>query len=615
MDLYRKNLNFFKEALPYAYDALMNGESRFPSKAVLTGFSNMKVELDQKSCMLHSTYNIEREIKEMFSTVDEAAEGIIVFGMGLWHCRDHILNTYKKLRQLIIIEPDLNVFREALCSVDMAWLAEQKIDINLIINRTEEETIDLIFDILQRKSIFKTDFVCSLSCQSLYSGYFETVHCGFAAQLRNFTINYATGNLFLYQWAKNIMMNYKHKAIPITKFINCFEDIPIIIVSAGPSLNYNMHYLKEARDKAVIIAVGSAIKILDSNGIVPHFRMAADGGENEGKIFDEIDTGNAALIFADTLYHKILERYQGAKIRMVLTSGPLEQYIFKELYDELLLIKSGFSIANVALDLALKLGAKKIILMGQDLSYTEGSLYAKGGWKQDEAIDFEGDRYVKTSNTLGETVYTDKPFLGMRDLFEDMIRANPGPVYINATERGLNIAGTVNKSFDKVMEEDLRESRNVDGLIEDLIRGNEMDDSIWNQRIEKLDFSEVMEELNAVNEYTLKKLTKLKKQAEKDAGINKLKRDLNEIEVYAAKQLEALEFYRVIVKPALQVKFQTLQLNHQYHGPDEKEAFENNFEIALGQAAEIKIYLEFLKSVIADQGSPDSLPGSNEAAE
>lgn len=600
MDLYEKNLEFLKGALPYAYDALMNSESRFPSRAVLTGSSNMKVEHDHKSCMLHSTYSIEREIRAMFSAVDEETEGIIVFGMGLWHCRNHILNTYKKLRQLIIVEPDLNIFRATLHSVDMSWLAEQKIDINLIVNRGEDESISLIFDILQKKSILKLDFAYSLSYQSLYPGYFEAVHRGIATQFRKFMVNYTTGNYFLYQWAKNIMMNYKHKAIPVMKFINRFEDIPVIIVSAGPSLNYNMHQLKKVRDKAVIIAAGSAIKILDSNGIVPHFRMAADGGENEGKIFDGIDTDSAALIFADTLYHKILEQYQGTKIRMALTPGSLDQYVFKALYDELFPIKSGFSISNVALDLALKLGSKKVILMGQDLSYTEGSLYAKGSWKQDDTIDFEEDRYIKTTNTLGETVYTDRPFLGIRDLFEDLIRANPGPVYINATERGLNITGTVNKSFDKVMEEDLRESRNIDGLVSDLVRGNEMDDSIWRQKIEELDFSDALEELNAINEYTIKKLTKLKKQAEKDAGINKLKRDLNEIEAYAAKQLEELEFYRVAVNPALQVKFQTLQLNHQYHGPDEKEAFDHNFEIALGQATEIKIYLDFLKSVIKE---------------
>ena len=614
MDIYKKNLEFLKNSLPYAYDALMKDESRFPSKATLTGFSNMKVELDQKSCMLHSTYDIEREVREMFSAVDEDVEGLVVVGMGLWHCKAHILDSFKNLRQLIVVEPDLNVFRAALYSVDMTWLAGQKIDINLIVNRGEEETISLIFNVLQSKSILKVDFICSLSYRNLYSGYFEAVHRGFAVQFRNFTMNYATVNLFFYQWAKNILTNYRHKAIPVTKFINRFEDIPIIIVSAGPSLNYTMQYLKKLRDRAVIIAVGSAIRILDSNGIVPHFRMAADGGENEGKIFDGIDTGNAPLIFADTLYREILKKYQGEKIRMVLSPGSLDQYIFKALYGDLPLIQSGFSIANIALDLVLKLGAKKIILMGQDLSYTEGSLYANGSWKQDEDIDFEKTRYIKTTNTLGETVYTDRPFLGMRDLFEGLIRANPGPVYINATEKGLNIEGTVNKPFERVMEEDLRESRNVDGFINDLIRESEIDDNSWNQRIEGLDFSEVMEELAAANEYTVKKLTKLKKQAEKDAGTNKLNRDLNEIETYASKQLEELEFYRVVVKPALQVKFRTLLFNHQYHGPDEKQAFDNKFEIALGQATEVKNYLDFLKKVIAERDGPASLSGSNEAA-
>ncbi|HML36317.1 MAG TPA: DUF115 domain-containing protein [Bacillota bacterium] len=615
MNFYTQNIDFIRSQLKTVYDTVVKDESQYPSKVALSGPSNIKVELDQKSCMLHSDYSTEREIREMFSAVDESAEALVVFGMGLWHCRKHIFDTYKNLRQLIIIEPDLHIFKEALHRVDMFDPTGSNADLSLVVNRSAEESLSLICDILQLESIVKIDLAYSLSYRSLFPDYYETIQRGIVTQLRVSTINYATSSAFLYQWTRNNMMNYRHKAIPVTKFINRFEDIPVIIVSAGPSLNYNMHYLREVRDKAVIIAVGSAIKILDSNGIVPHFRMAADGGETEEKIFGGIDTGNIPLFFSDTLYYKILEQYQGVKIRMALTAGALEEYIFKELYGELFLINSGFSIANIALDLALKLGAKKIILMGQDLSYTEGSLYAKGSWKQDEAIDFEKSRYIKTANTRGETVYTDKPFLGMRDLFEDLIRVNPGPIYINATERGLNIEGTVNKPFERVMEEDLRESRNINELINDLIRENEIDDDSWNQKIEALDFSEMIKELSEVNEYTLKKLTKLKKQAEKDAATNKLKRDLDEIEEYAAKQMDELEFYRATIKPALQTKLQTLQLNHQYHGPDMKEAFDTNFKLALGKATEIKIYLEFLKIVIEERDGSAPSTDSSEAAE
>ncbi|MDF2656930.1 MAG: hypothetical protein K0R19_3404, partial [Bacillota bacterium] len=311
MDLYNKNVQFLKENLRDVHAALMSGDSLFPSTTEPSNASNIKVSLDGKLCMLHSTYNIERETIKMLSSVDESVEGLIVFGMGLWHCKDYILNTFKELRHLIIVEPDMNVFKEVLHKTELSALVKSKVDITLIVNRSKLEAIGLICGILKMKDIFKMDLVYNLSYRSLYTEYFEAIHQGIVAQFRAYLISYATNDRFLYQWVRNIMSNHRKKAIPVTKLIQKFEGMPIIIVSAGPSLNYNMHYLREVRNNAVIMAVGSAIKILDSNGIVPHFRVAFDPGENEGKIFENITTDNSILIFSDMLYHEILERYEG----------------------------------------------------------------------------------------------------------------------------------------------------------------------------------------------------------------------------------------------------------------------------------------------------------------
>lgn len=607
MDLYGKNIKFLKENLQYVHTAIMNGESRFQSIVSSEGSSNLRVDLEHKSCMLHSCYSIERETAEAFSSVDETVECIAVFGMGLWHYMEHIRKTYRNLRHLIIIEPDLNIFKEVIHKIDLTGLGEQNTDLTLILDRSEDEVIAIISKILSTKSLLKMELVYSISYRSLYTDYFDAIYRGMATQFRKYHISYATNNSLLYPWVRNIMLNYKKNAIPVTKLINQFKGIPIIIVSAGPSLNYNMHYLKEVKDKAVIMAVGSAIKILDSNGIVPHFRVAFDFAETEGKIFDDIETTDSILVFADTLYHSILERYEGTKIRMALDTGSLDRYIFENLYNEQFSIKSGFSVANVALDLALKIGSNKIIFMGQDLSYTEGSLYAKGSWKQEETIDFEKDGFIKITNTLGETVYTDKTFLSMRDLFVSIIKTNPGVVYLNATERGLNIEGAANKSFEKILEEDLRESKDVEELVHSLMLANEIDENDWTKRLEKLNFGEIIEDLSAVNDHRIKKLIRLKKQSERGTAANKLNRDLNEIETYVNKQLKDLAFYQVVVAPALRVKFHALLTKFKYSGSDEKELFESNFEIALGKATEIKIYLDFLSNAISAQLDSESL--------
>lgn len=601
MGFYESNLGFFQNNLKTMYDILIHEESQFKSEVSLIDSLNIRVESDHKSCKIHSIYSIERETSAMFSAVDDDAENIAVFGMGLWHCRNHIRDHYKNLKHLIIIEPDLNIFKEALNCLNIYDLLKLNKNITFIVNRSVDEAIDMLWDIFRVNVTSKMEFVYNLSYRSLFSEYYDALHHGIIARIRNTVINVATTNYTLYKSMKNVLVNYKQKAIPLTKLISNFDNIPIIIVSAGPSLNYNMQYLNEAKSNAVILAVGSAIKILDSNGIVPHFRIAIDPNESEGEVFKDINTENSPLLFVDSLYPGVVGQYLGNKIRMVLDTDFFSQYIFKELYGEVPLVPSGFSVANVALEVAIELGFKKIILMGQDLCYTGGKLYAKGSWdKNEDKINFEREGYTKCVNILGEEVYTSKVFLGMKNILELSIKANPNITYINATERGLNIAGTINKPFIKVMIEDLSENRNVDQLIERILLQSQIDENNWMKKLDKLNLDEIIHELNMINNYRIKKLIKLKKQAERDIEIKKLTKELDRIEADAEQQFNGFEFYHITIKPSMSIKYYAIHLRYQYHGTDEKKLLDSKIESTLGEAAELKIYLDSLIRIMSE---------------
>ena len=60
-------------------------------------------------------------------------------------------------------------------------------------------------------------------------------------------------------------------------FFNVFpKDIPAIVVSAGPSLAKNKHLLKEAKGKAFIAVVDSAISTVMSMGVIPDMVFTLD---------------------------------------------------------------------------------------------------------------------------------------------------------------------------------------------------------------------------------------------------------------------------------------------------------------------------------------------------
>lgn len=132
-------------------------------------------------------------------------------------------------------------------------------------------------------------------------------------------------------WLVNSIKNLRiEDAIPIENIIEAFKGKTAIIVSAGPSLNKNMHLIEKLKEKAIILAVGSAIKILDSNGIISRFRVAIDASPGEKKIFDNINTRTSLLIFSNTLFYEILPEYAGDKFRFILETEYTGKYIYKK---------------------------------------------------------------------------------------------------------------------------------------------------------------------------------------------------------------------------------------------------------------------------------------------
>ncbi|AHF08655.1 motility associated factor glycosyltransferase family protein [Desulfitobacterium metallireducens] len=600
MNIYEKNLEFFRDNLEFVYNCLIFEQSRYNSKInVISDPLNLCVENEGKKCFIHSTYDINRENSRMFSSINEDVEKLVIFGFGVGKCIDYINNNYKNLRNITIIEPDLNIFKIMLNYVDMVKLMNKIGNITFIVNKSKEEATEILWDCLKDSLTEKVDLIYNIAYRSLYLDDYEYINKTIANNVKNYQINISTEDLFLFKWAENILNNNKQDAYLLSKLVGKFNNVPVVLVSAGPSLNYNMQYLEQVKDKAIIIALGSAIRILDHNGIIPHFRLAFDGSEAERNVFKNIDTEASALIFSDMLNYNIVNEYKGNKLRMVLDTDYISQYIQSEVYGNNYIFQSGFSVVNVALDVVLKLGFKKVIFMGQDLCYTEGNVHAKGTWREDNEVNIDESKYSKTTNVRGETVYTDKPFLGMRDLLEQKIKMNSGNTYINATERGLYIEGTINKNFTEVIKEDLINDFDIELILNEVF--SEDSKSNHNEKIEALNttLTNNLKDLIKINDDRLKRLKKLSRYYNKGLGISKLEMELNYIQTIE-NDLENIDFYRVAVKPMLFSKFKAIYMNYSYNGKDPKIIVEKNIKALLGQTVSLKEYLSFIYNLIAN---------------
>jgi hypothetical protein len=594
MNIYEKNLNFLKNNLEFIYEVITQKESRYDSNVVdIDNCMNCIVENDNKRCFIHSIYDTNREVEEMFKDADKDTNSLIVFGFGFGHCKEYIHDNFKGLDEIAIIEPDLNVFKRVLHELDICELQKyfKYQRLTFIINQNEEYTSEYLKYQFEKSDTFKKQFVQNISYRSLYNEYFKNVQKTMIEYIRSKHVNVVTSHQGKEKWTENCFKNLKIKPdIFLESFFNKFKDKTAILVSAGPSLNKNIHLLKELDDKAVIMAPGSAIKILDSHGIIPDFRFAIDGWDSENKIFQQIDTNSSPLIYGNSLNDKILPNYKGRKISMILNADHLTKYIYNKADISYQQVLSGFSISNIVLGIINRMGFKRIIFVGQDLCYTGEKLYAEGSWTKEELKNKK--TLIKTKNIYGDSVYTSKPFLGMKTLFETFIKNNTHMEYINATEGGLGLEGAENKQFIEILKQ-LDHQDDVKEIKESILYNFEIED--YEKRIYSsiLHIEKEIEEILKINSEKSKRVKKLKKYRERSLGTNKLLYQLDYMNVYEEK-LEEISFYKEVIKPSLNNTMYSIKTSLGYIGDDLMESIKSKENILEKQTLELKEYSEFL---------------------
>ena len=597
-DLYRKNLLFFKKRSPVLYKTITSEKPLYETKIEkVQGQFNYILETEKSRCFIHSMYNIERETEKVFEKADKSASALILFGMGAGYYFPYIKKNFPHLKHLVIVEPNLEFFREMLKFIDFRELNSNIKSVMLLINKSPEEAVEFLIGEFKKYLNLGVEIVSNISYRTIYEGYFEFLHKKIIENLRNTIVNTVTLKFISNRDTINFFNNIHNKTLEFEKIASIFKDRPAILVSAGPSLNKNMHLLKDLKDKAIIVAVGSAIKILHNNGIVPHFRVAIDGGENEMKIFEGIDTSNSILLYSNSIYHEILPEYRGPKVSFHLNTMPLEKYLRTKVEENLNTIRSGFSVANVAFDLLCKSGCSKIIIIGQDLCYTGGKNYAKGSWNNDD-INLNKKGYIKTFDIFGNEVYTTRPYLGMKNLFERLYKFYSSVPVVNATEGGLNIEGFVNSTLDSETKL-LNKIENIQSEIEEINERYNCEGGIAFEKYRDI-FSEMIMDFNEVlriSENVIRRIKKLQRYKEKNIAKERTLRELEEINDLGKTYAESEVFLKVIL-PALHQIIESYGIVYGYRGKDDKKRIDSLEKVSLLVITEIYEYAELIKECL-----------------
>ncbi|TCS83315.1 motility associated factor glycosyltransferase family protein [Tepidibacillus fermentans] len=500
MNIFKKNIEVFKKK--YHYDPYFEDYHDIVVEPTRKEDSiTLKYKIDNKFYYLHSLYDPKVEADNIVENLYEEGNLYIIIGLGLGYIAKSLLKRIKDSDYIFIIEPSNKIFTKCMELVDIHELIEHK-QVFLYIDRENKNEISYYLNQLVRQRLFNHfKLYISRNYDKLFPEKVLSILEKIKEAIKTHQINLNTTFLFSEEWQLNYLKNLKHsiKAIPFNKFKN-FISLPAIIVSAGPSLMEEIDKLRLLKNKALIIASGSAVTTLEYYQIKPHIIVSIDGGVVNYEHFKKINYTDVPLFYAPMINHKILDEYRGPKVIFQGLNNEINEWYNKLLGFETGEIALGPSVANVALDIACNVTSGPICFIGQDLGFSNGYSHALGNINRTKiSYDNDNTNLLQVDSNDGGKIYTNYVYNSMRKWFEDYIQEKNLINIYNATKKGAKIKGTNIIDFDEFINKFCISEVNVEQELANKLN-NSPNNNIDREKLIK----ENLEILNELIEITFK---------------------------------------------------------------------------------------------------------------
>ncbi|MGI7524059.1 6-hydroxymethylpterin diphosphokinase MptE-like protein [Campylobacter coli] len=403
--------------------------------------------------------NLEEELNFFYQSILEKTPRypfVCIYGIGNALL---IKNLAKHYKHLFVFESEIELFILALSTIDLSEeLKVYKVVLFDCVAKDLEIQIAMIFDqqsILEYLSLYEM-FISS----HYYLKYYETSILSLnelciksaSVAIRNVDITCFLPLLTHGQFLQNIPSMLE--SIPFQRILsqrkNKFDNA--IVVSAGPSLAKQLPLLKACQDKAVIFCADGALSMLEKEGIVPDYVTNLDFTDLAMKFFQNKENKTSLNILSCATHPNVAHSLKAENCMIVLRNKALYQRFN---FNDFGYIDTGTHVSHFSYTLALALGFKNIIMIGQDLAFDEeGNSHSKGfdfgeKFSGEENIDkLKIPAYAGKGEVLTHTTWND-----YRIKLEYLFACNDQKAkFYNATEGGARINFTEELSFKECCE-------------------------------------------------------------------------------------------------------------------------------------------------------------------
>lgn len=412
----------------------------------------MQLEIDGVKHRFNSVY---RPLQEAIKWADQYSfqnieTSIFMFGFGNGIFVRELLNRLPDESQVFVFEPRIEIFK---------WVCENEDISDLLVDSRlhlyfEEKNLNL-FQSDAEMWVTWNNITAQLRCEHpVYQKIYTKEYHQFwdiCDRVNDIVITKAHTNAYFGQKSiENVVKNlpFIKESNYITELMGRIpEDIPAIIVSAGPSLEKNVELLKNAQGKSLIIATDTAVRVLEEKGLPYDCIVTVDPGKPAWYLENYPECSKKPLFLALESQSEITAFHKGRKIWMAGSIYLDELYMTQGMTFPAYNV--GGSVATSAYMLAITLGLKNIILIGQDLAFVGNKTHA--GNHEDHIMNEEdGIQYIEGID--GEMVKSRRDWMFYLHWFEERIQEEKNICLIDATEGGALIHGSQVMKFHDAIE-------------------------------------------------------------------------------------------------------------------------------------------------------------------
>lgn len=252
-------------------------------------------------------------------------------------------------------------------------------------------------------------------------------------------------------WQSNTFANLATVATApdVSALAGIGKGLPMIIVSAGPSLDESIEFLREAGKSAVVVAVNSSYRAIRRAGIVPHFVMAADPRQFTARGFEEVCLDGTWLVTTPIVDPRVARMF-GSSIFSWSGSNQLVTELRKRcgLPPGTTLVEQG-TVSACAVDLAAVIGCDRVCLVGQDLAIREdGRTHVADSFYTDLSVNHANVAQCRRlPGNRGNDVPVEEKLYVYLKTFEQLVARRQAISFLNTAMYGARIEGVPYADF------------------------------------------------------------------------------------------------------------------------------------------------------------------------